>query len=394
MSFLSIIKEALAGLRSNALRSALTIFGIVVGIFAVTAMLALGEGLSNNILDRFNSFSTGDITVSGNLRHDDLVWIQDQNYVDTALAIQSISNAQVSVDDASLNPTIRTYIGDYDEVQGADIISGELFDFQDLDYDTREVIIDEGFLEKALEESGNDISSGRITINGQSFDVVAVIEGGTGGFGRRGDGNIIIPYASGIGLVANTKEFSLFGVNLKNQEYYEIAGKNILESLNASRSAPIDSEDYFAVNSAQDAIESAQETTAMLTLFLGIIGGITLFVGGIGTMNMMLTTVTERTKEIGLRKAIGARNRDILYQILVESVFLTGIGGIFGILLAYGGSIIANNVLGDSSLISVVLSWSVVLNATLVAFIVGLVFGIYPARNAAKLQPVDALRAD
>jgi len=119
-----------------------------------------------------------------------------------------------------------------------------------------------------------------------------------------------------------------------------------------------------------------------------------LFVGGIGTMNMMLTTVTERTKEIGLRKAIGARNRDILYQILVESVFLTGIGGIFGILLAYGGSIIANNVLGDSSLISVVLSWSVVLNATLVAFIVGLVFGIYPARNAAKLQPVDALRAD
>jgi putative ABC transport system permease protein len=132
----------------------------------------------------------------------------------------------------------------------------------------------------------------------------------------------------------------------------------------------------------------------MLTLFLGIIGGITLFVGGIGTMNMMLTTVTERTKEIGLRKAIGARNRDILYQILVESVFLTGIGGIFGILLAYGGSIIANNVLGDSSLISVVLSWSVVLNATLVAFIVGLVFGIYPARNAAKLQPVDALRAD
>jgi putative ABC transport system permease protein len=394
MSFFSIIKEALTGLRSNALRSSLTIFGIVVGIFAVTAMLALGEGLSNNILDRFNSFSTGDITVSGNLRHDDLVWIQDQNYVSDALAIQSISSAQVAVDDASSSPRIRTYIGDYDEVQGAEIISGELFDFQDLNYDDREVIIDEGFLEKALEESGNDISSGRITINGQSFDVVAVIEGGTGGFGRRGDGNLIIPYASAIGLVANTKEFSTFGVNLKDQEYYEIAGKNILESLNASRSAPIDSEDYFSVNSAQDAIESAQETTKMLTLFLGIIGGITLFVGGIGTMNMMLTTVTERTKEIGLRKAIGARNRDILYQILVESVFLTGIGGIFGILLAYGGSIIANNVLGDSSLISVVLSWSVVLNATLVAFIVGLVFGIYPARNAAKLQPVEALRAD
>jgi len=274
MSFFAIIKESLQGLRSNALRSSLTIFGIVVGIFAVTAMLALGEGLSGNILDRFNSFSTGDITVSGDLRHDDLLWVQDQGYVSAALAIQSISNAQVAVDDVGLSPRIRTYIGDYNEVQGADIISGELFDFQDLNYDAKEVVIDEGFLEKAIEESGNDISAGRITINGQSFDVTAVIEGGTGGFGRRGDGNLIIPYTSAIGLVANTKEFSSFGVNLKDQEYYEIAGKNILESLNASRSAPVDSEEYFSVNSAQDAIESAQETTAMLTLFLGIIGGI------------------------------------------------------------------------------------------------------------------------
>jgi putative ABC transport system permease protein len=394
MSFFAIIKEAFQGLRANALRSSLTIFGIVVGIFAVTAMLALGEGLSNNILDRFNSFSTGDITVSGELRYGDLTWIKDQKYVSEVLGIQNISGIDVIVEDVSASPNIRTYIGDYDQVQGAEIISGELFDFQDLNYDVQEVIINEGFLEKIQDESGIDISEGRININGQSFDVVAVIEGGTGGFGRRGDGTIIIPYASALGLVTNTKVFSTFGVNLMNQEYYEIAGKNILESLNASRSAPIDSEDYFAVNSAQDAIESAQETTQMLTLFLGIIGGITLFVGGIGTMNMMLTTVTERTKEIGLRKAIGARNQDILYQILVESVILTGIGGIFGILLAYGGSVLANNVLGDDSLISVVLSWSVVLNAILVAFIVGIVFGFYPARNAAKLQPVDALRAD
>lgn len=394
MSFFAIIKEALQGLRSNALRSSLTIFGIVVGIFAVTAMLALGEGLSNNILDRFNSFSTGDITVSGELRYDDLEWIKNQKYVADIVGIQNISNANIVINDTSFSPNVRTYIGDYDEVQGAEIVSGELFDFRDREFESREVIIDEGLFERVQEETNTDISTGRITINGQTFDVVAVIEGATGGFGRRSDGNIIIPYASAIGLVTNTQQFSTLGINLVNQELYEIAGKNILETLNSSRSAPIDSEDYFSVNSAQDAIESAQETTQMLTLFLGIIGGITLFVGGIGTMNMMLTTVTERTKEIGLRKAIGARNRDILYQILVESVFLTGIGGLFGILLAYGGSIIANNVLGDNSLISVVLSWSVVLNATLVAFIVGLVFGFYPARNAAKLQPVDALRAD
>jgi putative ABC transport system permease protein len=394
MNFFSIIKEALQGLRSNALRSSLTIFGIVVGIFAVTAMLALGEGLSNNILDRFNSFSTGDITVSGDLRYDDLQWVNNQKYISGSLAIQSISNVEVTVGDVSISPSLRTYIGDYDAVRGGKIVSGELFDFSDVSYNEPKVIINEGFLERVKEESGVDVSEGRIIINGQSFDVVSVIQGGTGGFGRRGDGTVIVPYAAALGLLTNTKQFSSIGINLVNQEYYEIAGKNILESLNTSRSAPRDSENFFSVNSSQDAIESAQETTQMLTLFLGIIGGITLFVGGIGTMNMMLTTVTERTKEIGLRKAIGARDKDILYQILVESVFLTGIGGILGILLAYGGSIVANNILGDDSLISVVLSWSVVLNATLVAFIVGLVFGIYPARNAAKLQPVDALRAD
>ena len=132
----------------------------------------------------------------------------------------------------------------------------------------------------------------------------------------------------------------------------------------------------------------------MLSLFLGVIGAITLFVGGIGTMNMMLTTVTERTKEIGLRKAIGARNRDILYQILVESVVLTVIGGIIGIIIAYIGSEIANKLLANSNTIQIIMSWRVVSLAVVVSILVGIIFGYYPARSASKLQPADALRAD
>lgn len=394
MKINQLIHESLQALKTNILRSSLTITGIVVGIFAVTAMLALGEGLSANILDRFNSFSTGDITVSGDLTHQDFAWVGDQTYVKNVIASQSLSGVETISGGESFNPNISTYVGDYVSVANPELVSGDLFDFQNAEFNEKVAIINEGFLETVQEDTGSDISSGSITLNGIRFSVIGVVEGGNTGFGRRGDGDIIIPYASAIGSITSSSGFSSLAINLVDQEYYEILAKHILESLNSARYVDKDSSDYFSVNSAQDAIENAQETTQMLSLFLGIVGAITLFVGGIGTMNMMLTTVTERTKEIGLRKAIGARNRDILYQIFVESVVLTLIGGALGIALAYGGSILANKLLADNNTIQVIMSWNVVLIAVGVSIIVGIVFGYYPARNASKLQPADALRAD
>lgn len=394
MSIISLIREALQALKTSVLRSSLTIAGIVVGIFAVTSMLALGEGLSSNILDRFSSFSSGDISVSGNLSNQDLAWMQDQPYIESVLASQSISGVEAVVGGELFNPNLSIYIGDYQNIESPELISGALFDFSDVNNTEKIAIVDEGFVEKVAEDAGIDISSGDITLNGTKFSIVAVIEGGNSDFGRRSDGNIIVPYASAIGLLTSTKQFSSFGVNLVEQEYYEIAAQHILESLNSARYAEKDSSDYFSISSAKDAIENAQEITQMLSLFLGVIGAITLFVGGIGTMNMMLTTVTERTKEIGLRKAIGARNKDILYQILVESIVLTFIGGIFGIILAYGGSLVANKLLESSGVLQLIMSWNVVLLAVTVAILVGIVFGYYPARSASKLQPADALRAD
>lgn len=394
MNFFYIIEEAIQALRSNFLRSFLTIIGIVVGIFSVTMMLALGAGLSSNILDTFDSFVSGDITIVGDLTSVDLDWVSDQRYVEAAVATQEVRDVSVTVFGEVFSPSLSLAVGDYDGVVGLTFVSGTGFDFSDPLLADRVAIVDEGFVTAVQDEVGENVASSSISIGGQLYTVVGVIEGGTGGFGRRGDGTILVPYRSAVGTLTNTTNFSSIAVNLVDQSYYEVAAKHILEALNVARAAPKDSEDYFSITSAQDAIESAQETTQMLTLFLGLIGGIALFVGGIGTMNMMLTTVTERTKEIGLRKAIGAQDRDILFQILAESVMLTVIGGAIGIALTYGASLLANQLLTADSIVSLKLSTQVVMLATTVSFLVGIVFGVYPARNASKLQPVDALRAD
>jgi len=394
MNPFNVLREAFQALRSNALRSALTVIGIVVGIFSVTAMLALGEGLSGNIAERFNSFTAGDITVVGDITEPDFLWLQERPYGSVVVGFQSTNGVETIFAGSDFNPSVQTILGDYESITGFELVSGSVFDFTDPDFSERVAIVDQGFMESVQTDVGADASSGIVNLNGQRFTIIGVREGGNGGFGRRGDGSIIVPYAAALGVVTNTTHFSSVGMNLNDVSYYETYSKHILSSLNASRYVEADSDEYFGVSSAQEFIETALETTAMISVFLGVIGGIALFVGGIGTMNMMLTTVTERTKEIGLRKAVGARNKDVLLQILFESVLLTLLGGLIGIAITYGVAFVANRVLADNDFLSIEMSGTVVFYAVVVSFCVGIIFGLYPARNASKLQPVDALRND
>jgi putative ABC transport system permease protein len=310
------------------------------------------------------------------------------------VGFQSAGGVDTIFAGTDFNPSVQTILGEYEAITGFELISGNAFDFTDAEFAERVAIVDEGFLDSVETDSGADASSGIVILNGQRFTIIGVREGGSGGFGRRGDGAIIVPYAAALGVVTNTTQFSSVGMNLNDVAYFETYSKHILTSLNASRYVEPDSDEFFGVSSAQEFIKTALETTAMISVFLGVIGGIALFVGGIGTMNMMLTTVTERTKEIGLRKAVGARNKDVLLQILFESVLLTLLGGAIGIALTYGVAYIANRVLADNDFLSISMSGTVVLYAVIVSFCVGIIFGLYPARNASRLQPVDALRSD
>lgn len=387
-----LISESVQALRSNLLRSLLTVVGIVVGIFSVTAMLALGEGLSSNVLDRFSSFSSGDVSVSGEITYRDFEWISEQPYVKDSLASLSANNVDVIAFGTDFSPTVQAALGDYEELKSYDLVSGDVFDWSDPSFSDSVVVVSDGFADAVQEDTGRTVLNEEITIGGSKYTVIGIVEANSG-FGR-GDGTITVPYDKMVGSLTSTKNFSEVGILLEDSSYFEIAGQALLKGLNASRQLASDSEDVFSVETSQSFIESAQETTQMISLFLGIVGGIALFVGGIGTMNMMLTTVTERTKEIGLRKAVGARDRDIMLQILVESVALTTFGGLVGILLSLGAAQIANQVFADSNIIKVLVNTQVVVFAALVSLAVGVVFGLYPARNASKLQPVDALRSE
>ncbi len=393
MHFRFLVSEAIHAIRSNALRSVLTIVGIVVGIFSVTAMLALGEGMSANVLDRFSSFMQGDISVSGDITYRDFSWMREKPYVKYALASVQAGQASVVAFENEFSPSVQAVVGDYADVQKYTLVSGEVFDFSDPSFNEYVVVVSDGFNDAVLKESGRFVVGQSITIGSTPYTVIGVIESSSMTF-TRGDGLVLVPHATMVGNLTNNKSFSGVALTLKDSSYFEIAGQDILYGLNASRQLAVDSDEIFSIETSQSMIETAQQTTAMLSVFLGIVGGIALFVGGIGTMNMMLTTVTERTKEIGLRKAIGARNKDILLQILIESVVLTTSGGILGIALSLGVAKIANTIFADSEIISVLVNMKVIMLAAVVSLLVGVVFGIYPARNASRLQPVDALRAE
>lgn len=393
MHFQFLIREAIHAIRSNVLRSVLTIVGIVVGIFSVTAMLALGEGMSANVLDRFSSFMQGDITISGDMTYRDVTWIHEKPYVLHTLASVQVQRASVVAFNTEFTPAVQAVIGDYIEVQRYTVVSGEVYDFADPSFNERVAVVSDGFSDAVTKETGRSVLGQSVTIGTIPYTVVGVIESSSMTF-TRGDGLVLIPHATMVGNITSVKSFSSVAVTLKDSSYFDIAGQDILYGLNASRQLVSDSNEIFSIETSQSMIETAEQTTAMLTTFLGIVGGIALFVGGIGTMNMMLTTVTERTKEIGLRKAIGARNKDILLQILIESVILTTSGGIIGIALSLGVAKIANTIFADSEIISVMVNVKVIMLAAIVSLLVGVVFGIYPARNASRLQPVDALRAE
>jgi putative ABC transport system permease protein len=411
MKLYRLLLEALESLNANKLRSMLTVLGIVIGVAAVIAMLSIGRGAQASITARIESIGTNLVYVSpgstsqggvqsaagsaGTLTLDDADALAELENVE---AVASVANSFVQVVYQGQNTRTRLMgvTPGYEMVGSLTLEDGEFISEDNQKARSLVVVLGYDVAETLFGSTGGVVGQ-KVRLNGQSYKVIGVLasKGGTGFMNQ--DDQVFIPLSTALYRLVGGARFrgsSVIGQITVKASSAEAVDQVVADVtlLMRERHETVEGADDFTVTSQQDVLATATEVSDTLTLFLGGIAGISLVVGGIGIMNIMLTTVTERTHEIGLRKAIGAKRRDILLQFLVESMALSLVGGLIGVAFGWGSAQLMGQVQFGGSTITPQVGLDSVLLATLFSMAVGLFFGIYPATRAARLQPVEALR--
>ena len=419
MSAIESIRVALQGLAANKLRSSLTMLGIIIGVGAVIALLALGEGTQAAVTEEIQSIGSNLIfitpgseeghgpmattTTADSLTLADAEAIAAPGNVPGLLAVapEFSNSADVVYGSESVNTTITGTTPDYPLVRNSFPETGEFFTKQQVTTMARVAVLGHQTAEDLFGGSdplGRTIKINPSTGSGQSrvhFRVIGVMEEKGGGMGGNVDSTVFIPLTTaqrklfgGRAVSGTSWKVSTINVALVSEETMDAATDEITWLLRQRHKIQPRDDDDFSVMSQEDLLSTLEQITGILTIFLGAIAAISLLVGGIGIMNIMLVSVTERTREIGIRKAVGAKRRDILMQFLVEAIVLSVIGGLLGILLGAGIATLVE----QSGLMTTVVSAEAILLATSFSVAVGLFFGIYPSMRAARLHPIEALR--
>lgn len=402
LNFFESIKVALNAIWVNKMRSLLTMLGIIIGISSVIAVVALGQGSNSMMKKEFENFGVNRAYLGTNWRknptsrdyfnHEDINALR-RGFKDEIDAISNTfeTNGEIVLDKKKESVYIHGVNEEYNKIEKKEIDRGRYFVEGDVKAKRNVAIIDE---EMALENFGRaNVVGEKIIVSTRSRNISLVIVGVYknkkslfSGFGGDRPKDIYIPISTVEKIFGIGNRVFDIEINLKQ-------GVNIQETLDRMiklierRHGNSGKEKYMSY-SAENEMESINKITGVMTLVVGAIAAISLLVGGIGVMNIMLVSVTERTREIGIRKAIGARHRDILLQFLVEAVIISGIGGIMGTALGVGLSFIISNFIKippTVSLVTIFIAW-------MFSAGVGIFFGIYPANKAAKLDPIEALR--
>ena len=410
VAFWLALRDAMRSLWSNKMRSMLTVLGIVIGVAAVIAMLAIGRGAEAAITSSIEGIGTnllfvapGQIRTGTNLatvaRH---LTMGDARALEDPLAAPAVAvvapvimrDEVVTAEGQSHLTTLLGVSQEYAEVRNYHTTEGRFINAIDEAGRASVALLGPDAAE-ALFGRKDGLVGTTIRIRGQPFRVIGVLEAKGGGMmGTNQDDRVFIPLSTAMArLTAQPDQVDVFMISAVSADEVEEAREEITAILRARHRLRPDQDDDFTIFTQEEFLGTFRAITQVLTIFLGGIAGISLLVGGIGIMNIMLVSVTERTREIGLRKALGARKRDILIQFLTEAMLLSLVGGLLGIVLGWGIAFavgkIAAAVQAD---IVPEIGTDAVLLATLFSAAVGIFFGLYPANRAAGLEPVEALR--
>jgi putative ABC transport system permease protein len=403
-SFFESVRIALVGLTSNKVRAALTMLGIIIGVAAVITLISVGEGFSAYVTDQFVGLGTNVLFVLPDLEARDnaeRLTTGDSRALLDSLALTGVEAvapdfrkaALISHGGQEVSTTVSGVVPEFQSIRNYDLAVGRFISQEEVDHRGRAAVL--GYTVAQEFFPGNGYPVGEIIrLNGIPFEVVGVMEekGSTGPMDN--DDFVFIPLTTAqtrlftAEAVRGDYEITAINVQVRSEEAMASTMQDISTVLRERhRIEPDQANDFTIINQA-DLMETASSITGVLTTFLGSIAAISLLVGGIGIMNIMLVSVTERTREIGLRKAIGAGRSDILWQFLIEAMTLSLMGGLVGIALGITGS----QLIGPALNLKIAVSVGTIFLATGFSAAVGLFFGIYPAIRAASLHPIEALR--
>lgn len=407
-TFFENIRVALLGLRTNKLRSLLTMLGITIGVFAVIVLVSVGQGVENFVRDRFQGIGANLLFVIGTadaqgrippLTQNDYLAINDPYRVPDAIAVMPQRNMtrSVTVEGRELSIPIQGVLPVYQSIFNRKLVAGRFIDQNDVDSTARVAILGQDVVSGLFPET-NPIGQ-TIRIADVRFTVIGVLEelsgGGFGAPGTNQDRLIIVPITTAQTRLSNERVITgdrivnFIVVQAKDSSRVDEVAQQIRLTLREEHEINFRDEDDFQVFTQTELLDTFGNVTALITVFLAVLAGISLLVGGIGIMNIMLVTVTERTREIGLRKAVGAQKGDILLQFLTEATVMALTGGFAGIILSMLTAGLVAAVVPD---LDVYVQPASVLLATFISAVIGIFFGIYPANRAASLNPIDALR--
>ena len=415
MSPATLLLTALSSLAVNKLRAGLTLLGIVIGITAVITLMAIGQGVQQSITQRIESLGTNLLFVrpgassqggvfggqgsASTLTMEDAIAIQDPVFAPSVAAVAPELSTTGQVVAGRSNTSTRVYgvTPEYLEARNFDLSSGEFITQGHVDAASLVAVLGSEVAETLF---GNRNPTGQVVrINGRQFEVIGVLESKGGNRFFSLDDQVLVPITTAHHRLASQRTaqgaFNVQTINVQvaDLDRMDSAIREVATVLRLRHR--ITGEDDFSITSQQETIETLQETTGAFVMFLGAIAGISLLVGGIGIMNIMLVSVTERTREIGIRKAMGAKYRDILLQFVAEATLLSLGGGAVGVLTGMLLSWMLNGrtLLGGQPT-QTVFSGEVAVMALAVSAGIGLFFGIYPAMRAARLHPIEALRSE